>query len=119
MDPSSKKGDEDADSGAATAATSSTVEGFKQERVVHEDKDSLRYTERPDETCTYSQTKKEFMMQHWYFCYTCKLVDNSGCCAVCARKCHKGHVIVYSKKSNFFCDCGDSGKCNSLKSQQQ
>jgi hypothetical protein len=27
--------------------------------------------------------------------------------------------VVYSKKSNFFCDCGDSGKCNSLKLQQQ
>ena len=120
LDPAGKKGgEEDAEGGAAAPGSSgpATVEGFKQERVVHEEKDGVRYTERQDETCTYSHTKKEFMVQHWYFCYTCKLVDNSGCCAVCARKCHKGHVIVYSKKSNFFCDCGDSGKCTSLKPQ--
>jgi len=97
-----------------TSKKEAVVEGFKQERVVHDDKDQARYMERPDEICTYSQTKKEFKEQHWYYCYTCKMTDNSGCCAVCARKCHKGHIVVYSRRSNFFCDCGDSGRCKCL-----
>ena len=54
-------------------------------------------------------------MQHWYFCYTCGFTGNSGVCAVCVHTCHKGHQIAYSRKSNFFCDCGDSGRCQSLK----
>ena len=29
-----------------------------------------------------------------------------GCCSLCARICHKGHDIGYSRKSSFFCDCG-------------
>lgn len=74
-----------------------------------------KYMERPDEGCTFLQTKKEFRMQHWYFCYTCGFTGNSGVCAVCIHTCHKGHQVAYSRKSNFFCDCGDSGRCQSLK----
>ena len=29
-----------------------------------------------------------------------------GCCSLCARVCHAGHDIGYSRKSSFFCDCG-------------
>lgn len=56
--------------------------------------------------CTYSFTQKEFMNQHWYHCYTCKMVDGAGVCSVCARVCHKNHDISYAKYGNFFCDCG-------------
>ena len=90
------------------------VEGFKQERFVQGDKESLRYMEWPEEYCTYSITKKVFREQHWYVCYTCGLKDNSGCCGVCVKKCHKGHAVAYCKRSNFFCDCGDSGRCKCL-----
>ena len=88
------------------------MEGFKQEKIANED--TQKYMERPSEVCSFVQTKKEFMQQHWYWCYTCRLVENSGCCSACAFRCHKGHHVVYSKKSNFFCDCGDSGRCQSL-----
>ena len=29
-----------------------------------------------------------------------------GCCSLCARVCHEGHDVGYSRKSSFFCDCG-------------
>jgi len=70
-----------------------------------------------EEYCTYHRTGTEFELQHWYYCYTCDLVENKGACSVCARKCHRGHDVVYSRKGNFFCDCGDSrsaGGCQSL-----
>ena len=46
------------------------------------------------------------MEQHWYFCYTCDLTVSKGCCSACARTCHRGHKVVYSRESRFFCDCG-------------
>lgn len=94
------------------------VDGFKEERVNLEESQA-KYMELPEEVCTYNATKKEFKVQHWYWCFTCKLVDNSGCCGVCANRCHRGHQLVYSKKSNFFCDCGDSGRCKSLKAPEK
>jgi len=56
--------------------------------------------------CTFTVTQKEFMNQHWYHCHTCKLVDGVGMCSICAKVCHKGHVVTYSKFGSFFCDCG-------------
>ena len=35
--------------------------------------------------CTFTQTQKEFMNQHWYHCHTCKMVDGVGVCTVCAK----------------------------------
>ena len=46
------------------------------------------------------------MEQHWYFCYTCDLTVSKGCCGACAKACHVGHKVVYSRRSRFFCDCG-------------
>ena len=46
------------------------------------------------------------MEQHWYFCYTCDLTVSKGCCGACAKACHVGHTVVYSRRSRFFCDCG-------------
>lgn len=56
--------------------------------------------------CTYTSTGSQFVEQHWYFCYSCELVGSEGVCSVCARVCHKGCELAYSKFSRFFCDCG-------------
>eukprot|EP00884_Botryococcus_braunii_P020809 jgi/Botrbrau1/7411/Bobra.0112s0011.1 len=62
----------------------------------------------PDGTavCSYARTSNNFVDQHWYFCYTCNLLDSKGCCSVCVAVCHKGHDVAYSGRSRFFCDCG-------------
>ena len=59
-----------------------------------------------DQVCTYTKTSNTFSEQHWYHCWTCNLAFQEGCCAVCARTCHKGHDVTYSRYSRFFCDCG-------------
>ncbi|KAH8323440.1 hypothetical protein KR067_010060 [Drosophila pandora] len=66
--------------------------------------------------CTFSQTQKEFMNQHWYHCHTCNMINTVGVCSVCARVCHKGHDVSYAKYGNFFCDCGakEDGSCQAL-----
>ena len=61
-------------------------------------------------TCSYSQTGDDFTEQHWYNCYTCGLQWDKGCCGLCARICHKGHNVAYSRYSSFFCDCGEGSK---------
>ncbi|KAF6169153.1 hypothetical protein GIB67_038650 [Kingdonia uniflora] len=69
--------------------------------------------------CTFTSSGSNFMEQHWYFCYTCDLTVSKGCCSVCARVCHRGHRVVYSRLSRFFCDCGAGGvrgsSCQCLK----
>lgn len=66
--------------------------------------------------CTYTITQKDFMNQHWYWCYTCKMVEDKGCCSVCARVCHKNHDVCYAKFGNFYCDCGakEDGSCRAM-----
>jgi E3 ubiquitin-protein ligase UBR4 len=59
--------------------------------------------------CTFTSSGSNFLEQHWYFCYTCDLTVSKGCCSVCAKVCHKGHKVVYSRLSRFFCDCGAGG----------
>lgn len=75
------------------------------------DEDSLSFA-----LCTYSQTEKEYMIQHWYNCHTCKMVDSVGVCSICARVCHRNHDLSYAKHGNFFCDCGAKadGSCQAL-----
>ncbi|EDW12890.2 uncharacterized protein Dmoj_GI22475 [Drosophila mojavensis] len=70
--------------------------------------------------CTFSQTQKEFMNQHWYHCHTCNMINTVGVCSVCARVCHKGHDVSYAKYGNFFCDCGakEDGSCQALSRRQ-
>ncbi|CAB4062605.1 UBR4 [Lepeophtheirus salmonis] len=66
--------------------------------------------------CTYSQTQKEFVFQHWYNCHTCRMVDGSGVCTICAKVCHADHDVTYSKHGSFFCDCGakEDGSCRAM-----
>jgi hypothetical protein len=59
--------------------------------------------------CSFAVTGSNFTDQHWYYCYTCGLTQSEGCCSVCIRVCHKGHVVSYSRCSRFFCDCGAGG----------
>lgn len=79
--------------------------------VEDSDEDSLG-----NKLCTFSQTQKEFMNQHWYHCHTCNMVNTVGVCSVCARVCHKNHDVSYAKYGNFFCDCGakEDGSCQAL-----
>ena len=66
--------------------------------------------------CTFTQTQKEFMNQHWYHCHTCRMVEGVGVCAICAKVCHAGHDVTYSKHGSFFCDCGakEDNSCISM-----
>ena len=56
--------------------------------------------------CTFAVTGSNFTEQHWYYCYTCGLTQSEGCCSVCVKVCHRGHIVSYSRRSRFFCDCG-------------
>ena len=56
--------------------------------------------------CTFLTTGETFKTQHTYRCYTCDLINDRGCCAVCVERCHKGHDITYWGYQKFFCDCG-------------
>ena len=56
--------------------------------------------------CTFAVTGSNFTEQHWYYCYTCGLTQSEGCCSICVKVCHRGHIVSYSRRSRFFCDCG-------------
>lgn len=77
-------------------------------------KDYSESDQETEEACTYRQTGREYQLQHWYYCYTCDLTGSRGCCSICVRRCHSGHQVVYSRKANFFCDCGHSNSCRSM-----
>lgn len=83
---------------------------------VKENPDSAENSDSTSKLCTYVKSGNNYMEQHWYFCYTCNLVKDRGCCTVCAHVCHKDHQVVYSRSSRFFCDCGagDGGESTCL-----
>uniref|UniRef100_A0A1I7UEM7 UBR-type domain-containing protein n=1 Tax=Caenorhabditis tropicalis TaxID=1561998 RepID=A0A1I7UEM7_9PELO len=64
--------------------------------------------------CTFKTTGDKFTSQHWYNCFTCNMMEQTGVCSTCAVNCHRGHLIAYSKKGQFFCDCGSQG-CGAMK----
>ncbi|PON82110.1 E3 ubiquitin ligase, UBR [Trema orientale] len=84
-----------------------------------EEEDSNSEKALASKVCTFTSSGSNFMEQHWYFCYTCDLTASKGCCSVCAKVCHRGHRVVYSRSSRFFCDCGAGGvrgsSCQCLK----
>ncbi|OVA16901.1 zinc finger protein [Macleaya cordata] len=84
-----------------------------------EEEDSSSERVLASKVCTFTSSGSNFMEQHWYFCYTCDLTVSKGCCSVCAKVCHRGHRVVYSRLSRFFCDCGAGGvrgsSCQCLK----
>ena len=57
--------------------------------------------------CTYITHRREIFPQKWYYCKTCGLINNAGCCEACSKICHQGHEVEFADKStSFFCDCG-------------
>ncbi|KAI6653943.1 hypothetical protein LOD99_3119 [Oopsacas minuta] len=64
-------------------------------------------------------TEKEELKQHSYHCHTCKMTKAHGICTTCAKVCHKGHDLSYSRFSPIICSCGSRGNhsCNSLTSR--
>ncbi|KAE9590312.1 hypothetical protein Lal_00028044 [Lupinus albus] len=87
--------------------------------VDKDDEDANSERSLASKVCTFTSSGSNFMEQHWYFCYTCDLTISKGCCSVCAKVCHRGHRVVYSRSSRFFCDCGAGGvrgsNCQCLK----
>ncbi|KAK2986274.1 hypothetical protein RJ640_021843 [Escallonia rubra] len=107
----------------ATSVDDDEDDGTSDGEVGSVDKDDEEDTnsERSlaSKVCTFTSSGSNFMEQHWYFCYTCDLTVSKGCCSVCAKVCHRGHRVVYSRSSRFFCDCGAGGvrgiSCQCLK----
>ena len=93
------------------------LDGYKEEVFDNSQTDYAKYMFRPENSCTFLRTQKKYEEQHWYYCYTCGLTGNTGACSVCVRVCHKGHHVIYFRKSTFFCDCQDSGGNCSFASQ--
>lgn len=92
---------------------SSSCGGVEEDSEVAEDSDEDTVNSK---LCTFTITHKDFMNQHWYWCYTCKMIEDKGCCSVCARVCHKNHDVCYAKFGNFYCDCGakEDGSCQAM-----
>ena len=66
--------------------------------------------------CSYRTTGPAFEKQSWWHCYSCYGSQNdSGVCYSCAVTCHSGHLIVFSRSSRFYCDCGAKQSCRCLK----
>lgn len=56
--------------------------------------------------CTYLFSGKKPIKQSWYHCRTCGLVGSQGCCALCAKHCHKNHdVYLEGIKEECSCNC--------------
>ncbi|EEE69254.1 hypothetical protein OsJ_28507 [Oryza sativa Japonica Group] len=111
VDCDASSGEEDEDDGTSDGELVSI------DRDEEEDGNSERAL--ATKVCTFTSSGSNFMEQHWYFCYTCDLTVSKGCCSVCAKVCHQGHRVVYSRSSRFFCDCGAGGvrgsSCQCLK----
>lgn len=107
----------------ATSADEDEDDGTSDGEVGSIDKDDFDDSNSEkalaSKVCTFTSSGSNFMEQHWYFCYTCDLTVSKGCCSVCAKVCHRGHRVVYSRSSRFFCDCGAGGvrgsSCQCLK----
>lgn len=111
VDCDGSSGEEDEDDGTSDGELGS------MDRDDEEDGNSERTL--ASKVCTFTSSGSNFMEQHWYFCYTCDLTVSKGCCSVCAKVCHRGHRVIYSRSSRFFCDCGAGGvrgsNCQCLK----
>jgi len=64
---------------------------------------------RVKQLCTCAKYGTEFVVQKWWECRTCNLINNSGCCTICAERCHRGHDVSFSRMLRAFCDCGEKG----------
>ena len=60
--------------------------------------------------CTHSDTGQQCVKQDWFHCLTCGIIDQNVVCAVCAKKCHAGHDVVFANRGRADCECGASTK---------
>lgn len=57
--------------------------------------------------CTFVTSGQSYRSQIIFSCETCGLVGSKCCCAVCARICHRDHLLTNRRFSSAaFCDCG-------------
>ena len=82
------------------------IEGYGIEEYVKREEQL-----RPGSTCSYLKSRRKNESEPWYNCFTCGLIDNKGCCAVCAKICHKNHKVSFVKVSPFLCHCHSDGNC--------
>lgn len=75
--------------------------------VLENDLNNLSLTEK--EQCSFVETGKTYKQQQFYNCYTCGLTGYYGCCEVCVKNCHKGHLVSAGINLLSFCDCGIEG----------
>ena len=69
---------------------------------------------KPGLYCTFARTRRKNDAQPWYHCHTCNLTESKGCCAVCAKLCHKGHKLSFAKVSQMSCSCHNDCDCQAL-----
>eukprot|EP01059_Diplonema_ambulator_P026762 TRINITY_DN4419_c0_g1_i1.p1 TRINITY_DN4419_c0_g1~~TRINITY_DN4419_c0_g1_i1.p1 ORF type:complete len:4765 (+),score=1100.59 TRINITY_DN4419_c0_g1_i1:2077-14295(+) len=56
--------------------------------------------------CSYSRTKEEYVMMHWYLCYSTYQSERKGACSWCAEYCHRrrGYDVEYAGCIPAYCD---------------
>lgn len=54
-----------------------------------EEEDEYSFTALASQCCTFTETGRQFVEQHWYYCYTCGMTCGEGICRVCALVCHR------------------------------
>lgn len=102
---------------AETLLKNNDVADNKRENVyskrIPEGSGNLAERATKDGVCSLLYTRAHYIVQPWYYCYTCDLTRNVGCCATCAKlHTEEGHDVRYAKTSGFYCDCYLSdGKC--------
>jgi E3 ubiquitin-protein ligase EDD1 len=82
------------------------------------------YTLCANNTCSYTWTGQQHIVQDIYECLTCSLVGNLCCCSECARTCHAGHECRLKTGTphappTAYCDCWETGACAALRAGDQ
>lgn len=72
-----------------------------------------------DQICTFGFTGRHFHKQKWFKCVTCNLVNNLGCCEICAKTCHANCQVEFQGVSTAYCDCYFSGRCGYAPNQER
>ncbi len=85
------------------------VDGYGVEQYVRKEEPA-----KPGACCSFAKTRRKNDTQPWYHCFTCNLTESKGCCAVCAKLCHKGHKVAFAKVSQMFCNCHSECDCMAL-----
>nr|QYA18352.1 UBR-type zinc finger domain protein [Clandestinovirus] len=69
--------------------------------------------------CSFPISGTQYIIQPWFHCVDCGMVDKKGCCLGCASTCHKGHALIPRSAGPFYCDCRLEGKCSHSSGQQK